>query len=251
MPKILIFDLDETLFEIRLQASASLLSQSGQSYLSKSNEGVLKNAILVKSEDGCIQVDKVQAIARKQMEELFKKIYAIITKAKESDLTSPIAIKIITSSNYDEGPIKNILNHFYADLGENVFTSGEFPIEFFNYDCLDKNLTSYLTPLGEPVDPSKADLINKHFAAWQATMPGLSKQDVYMIDNTDFNLRGVKDAGYSTIHYPTTPAHRSSITSFYRVVPSIFAQLHALVDEEQKSLEARLISVPKSNTLSS
>lgn len=224
MSTVLIFDLDETIFQTLLSQNArSHLSRSAENSLSNSTDGTCEGVQITENE----QAYKIQAIARKEMKEIFDKIYQVIIDSKNHQMSSPIAVKIITAGLYEEEIVKKIFDQFFSE-GDNRFSTNEFPVEYFRRN-------KYLANL------NKAQVILNNFDKWEKSMPTkLNKDRVILIDNAEFNTIAVEEAGFSVLHYPTTIYERPPGTKYSEESPKIFKKLHSIIDEANLSLQERI-----------
>lgn len=246
MPKIIIFDLDETLFEADFD-QPSVLSKSAKKSLSTSAKGISTNA-----EHQIREIKDITAIERIRMKEIFDDAFNIIKNAKMSGIESPIAIKIITSGNYDADEVKCLLDKFYAD-NDSIFSNNDFPIEVFNngdYDTYlhhefcqllegsinNERAKKFFNDSGEMMDLCKAKVINENFMRWKETMPNLEKKDVTLVDNANYNIKGVEYAGYHTLHYPTTNTDREPHQRFSQEKEHVFCELKKILEISRQEI---------------
>ncbi len=230
-PLILIFDLDETLFQVQEnqhQKARNPLSKSSSNLLSKSADGIKTKFPLKGQLPNVAKADKITAIARDKMKEIFQKIHETNMAAEKKGLTQPIIVKIITTATYDEKHVKRLLDEFYFE-NDNPIRTGAFRIEYFNKENLE-NAQELAAPTDTPtkkgtMDPKKALLINKKFEDWARTHPNLTKDNVVLIDNADINTVPVESYGFKAIHYPTTPADRLDTKSYTEDAPKAFKEL--------------------------
>jgi len=228
VPKVLVFDLNETLFEAKMAPGAeSELSASVS--VSNSAAGVIEQPKI----NGDIRAHKVSAIARPEMKALFERIHRVHQVASAGGYPSPIAVKLIAAGEYDEKSVKELLGKLYGPH------FSELPVQLLNISDRDTD-----HPSNTIYDERKAALMEKNFETWKKAMPaGLQRSDVFLIDNGDYNIRGAKKMGFSYLHYPTTPGYRDSTQTFSNSKQLIFSSLNHMVDgatqELQKALELK------------
>src|SRR5687768_15239321 len=127
-PLVLIFDLDETMFLAKLwDKPTRSLSESAENILSKSTDGQIENPIMMSNQEEEFRAEKVTALNRRVMKLIFEKIYQVMEKAKEQNIQSPIAVKIITAATYHEPYVKQLFDAFYAE-NRQLFTREEIPM---------------------------------------------------------------------------------------------------------------------------
>lgn len=252
MPKIIIFDLDETLFKATWEQYPPYnLSQSGEVSLSRSTKGIANKRDEIQS------ISKVTAIERERMKKIFDDVYEISQQAEAQGKESPIAIKVMTAGVYKEEYIKEIFDQFYGE-DDNRFTNNSFPIEYFNKHNFDQQVfddfrrfkrsgdrtsnnplyNQFMSTTGKMMDPCKAKLIESNFEKWSKEMPNLEKSDIVLVDNAMYNVYGVENAGYKFLHYPTTEHEREEGQSFTREKEVAFEELHSMVESAKQELES-------------
>jgi hypothetical protein len=241
-PLILIFDLDETLFHVQekqYQKARNPLSESATNILSKSTEGIKTKFPLVGQFPNVSRADKITAIAREKMKGIFQKIHDTNRLAESKGLIAPIIVKIMTTASYDEKYVKRLLDEFYFE-NDNPIRTGAFRIEYFNKDSLEGKVE---VPSDKPtktgtMDPRKARLIDKKFEEWAKYLPGLTKDNVVLIDNADVNIVAVESLGFKAIHYPTTPLDRLDTKSYTKDAPKAFEELDDRINKVAKAIAA-------------
>lgn len=260
MPKVIIFDLDETLFFAKFKKNpGDILSKSAEMSLSSSSEGIGAIKDVEDSKKTIHASIEVTAIERQRMKQFFAEVYEVIKMAREKDQPVPIAIKIMTSGLYEERHVRDLFNQFYALEDGPVFFTEKFPIEHFNRKKYDEKLQiefnefyksrtlrhephnnpllqKYATANSAFSDPRKAMLISLNEKKWLEQMPGLELKDIVLFDNANYNIFAVQDKGYSFIHYPTTPQERHESQRFSDQKDQAFAQLSDLVQSEKNAL---------------
>lgn len=233
-PLVLIFDLDETLFQAKNNGKKRTLSQSAELALSHSQDGNLSNIPISESRSfSC------KAIERKKIKSVLDRVYKLMLESKR--LPFPIVIKIITSGNYPEHIIKQIMDKFYSN-GDDRFSKNNFPIEYFSCKDLEKIdlFTATIDNETYLVDPRKGLLMEKNFVKWQSELPGLKKYNVYLIDNSIHNVLGVLIEEFGALHYPTTVRERLEGQKFSEESKLVFEILDKLItpfEEERGTTE--------------
>ncbi len=241
-PIILIFDLDETLFQVQEKQhikARNPLSESATNILSKSAEGIKTKFPLQGQFPNVARADIITAIAREKMKGIFKKIHETNLGAESKGLSAPIMVKVMTTARYDEKYVKRLLDEFYFE-NNNPIRTGAFRIEYFNKNNLVDPI-EIEAPADKPtkkgtMDPRKALLIDKKFEEWVKHLPSLTKDNVVLIDNADVNIVAVESLGFKAIHYPTTPLDRLDTKSYTKDAPKAFEELHALIDKVAKAI---------------
>ena len=247
-PLVLIFDLDETMFSTKLwDEPTRSLSESAENILSKSSDGQVLNPVMMSNEEQEFRVERVTALNRRIMKLIFEKIHQVIEKAKQQNIESPIAVKIITAATYHEPHIKKLFDAFYAE-NRALFTKEEIPIEYFNvFDFDDLGPIDSKQTKSEKIDPRKADLIFKKFKEWKEQMPGLTRDRVILIDNADYNIEAVKGLGFEALHYATTPEDRLDDKKFRKMGTQVITKLSTLIDDIDRSLSSSASKVTEAS----
>lgn len=230
LPKMFIFDLDDTLLRF-YGGQRSTLSRSADNVVCRDVEGYTTYTSKGVMHD-------VRAIAREKIKAVFDKAYTIMHTAGRLYHPPIIAIKIISSALYPQSKVITILDEFYSPNASRFFM-GHYPIEYFNRNSYEKesDWVSDERTCSKKVDRSKVNLIWRHFPRWQEELPGLIHKNVYLIDNADFNILPVQDAGFSALHYPTTIEERDHTVSYAEASEKIFSQLNAILDEMSEYLQ--------------
>lgn len=237
-PVVLIFDLDETLFNANLMMNGKYkgygsLSDSCEIFTSKANSVGTTKVKLCGPLDP--DTDEVKAIARKRMKRIFKDIVNVQKQAVEKKAQMPIHIKIMTAGTYDANAIYDVLNRFY--FSGNKIIGEQVKAEFFNKSNLDLTLLQK-NKNGKLYDFRKAKLIDKNFEDWSKVIPGLLKENVILIDNAIQNINGVNEYGYTGYHYPTTSKNneRNLDDSYTEGAEIVFKNLETIIKNAKLAL---------------
>jgi FMN phosphatase YigB (HAD superfamily) len=231
-PTILIFDLDGTthdIFETDAEERSSkraTLSESAEDETAELNdEKGISVWFVGNGKEGKV-THKMQAICREKFKEILDRAYAL---QWQYGAKSPLAIKIITRGDYEEHEILNCWDRFYAD-DDQRFSRKNFPIEFFNRLNFKKN--------GKPIPLDAADsefikgeLMDEMYPIWEKQMPGLTKEKVFLVDDSLENEESAKKHGFSVIKFPTTIYSRKPGDTFTEFGPKAFKDLHHIIDE--------------------
>ncbi len=231
-PLILYFDLDSTLFSVRLKpedkddfsasmegAGAALgygVSDSDgeieflDSFESENpNEGVVrlyraregsnfKNVKLISTEYS-LTAESVRFIGRVRYMQLFMKIDRINQAASEKLQRPLIVINILTNAAYDEDDVKALLASAFPNcktIREGIYQN--------RYRDIDRSTGDYTTK-GTQIEHNHRHLFGKL---------GVEMLDTCLLDDALVNIADVEKHGFRALHIPSNPHHRNKEQSY-------------------------------------
>ena len=246
--QLLLLDIDENLvITMHSAADKSHISDSVEDYV---DEYTLKDVSILppdsdddSEEDAAEEAEEkptiiVRAICRKEWNEAFRKIAEINRKYKElrpDDNLPLITIKFLTNSNACAHEfMTNVFNMFYdATLATYLF-SGNYEDYFYNAESQIQLRSSH-----------KGIFMDMKFTqVWEQRYPGLTRENVCLVDDQIKYCQLAQQLHFSYIHNPTTRVGRPSTVFYRNEKERVFTELNAVIAKAD-SYCGNLAPIPK------
>lgn len=251
--QMLLLDLDENLFDVRLSSDdRSDLSASAELHLDKTSitKVSLFASVFSQSTDSEEDDDEndnkpnnlIHAICKTEWSEVFAKVIAVNHRYRElkpEDKAPLVAVKILTTSTYERSKfMKNVFNKFYGEEVSNQL----FGTDYYYYNRSAFTLSPTIDIM------SKGSLMIFYYNVWALSLPGLTQDHVYLVDDNISHTVSAKEYGFSAIHNPTNPKVRKPETSYAKEKDGVFKQLLDIVAVADKYCDelAAALAVNKS-----
>ncbi|QEY51706.1 hypothetical protein [Legionella longbeachae] len=215
--RLFVLDIDENLASIQLdEDEPHNLSKSAERSLSQSSSGIINQPDLIPG----LLWTKATAFRRQEWKRFFEEIIKINERYKKqsNDDIPLISIIFLTNASYDgEKFINNVFKHFF---GEKI-TSHLVPdlSGFYNRQ----------NQLQEIKYLDKSDYLEYLFPHLQNKFALINRSQITLIDDSQINIYGVKEYGFSAIHHPSNPNQRPSFFTFTAHGAAVFEQMHRML----------------------
>jgi len=229
--QMLLLDLDHNL----LLVDFGFVSQRN---LSKSAEGFLDESYLenVNMEARANWIaSRVHVICKEKWLSVFQKINTVNARYRElnpQDSVPLITVGVLTNATYSKKEIHSVLSRFFG--GEVIDALiGKLDDNIFYYNRHSQFMTH------KPGD-GKGALMGHFFelpepgVSWLKRIPGLKKEDIYLIDDDEENGKSVMTRQFSFIHHPTSVEGRDKGISYQNEHEGVFNKLHEIVAKAEK-----------------
>lgn len=256
-PTVFVLDVDETLLSGNINGSKinkltlgahSLLQANSDPELVK--DGILYEEIYENLGDELSGMSN--AFIAFYAKEKFNQFFENAAKANQSHHSLAVSVKVMTAALYTKNEMYAVLTKFFPHFEKVCPAVGAF--DFYNrkdlygkdsegYDNFDYlpsrlKISEELTKKdasGRTVELIKGNFMNISFPTWQAQMPELTKENVYLLDDKNSLVLGAREYGFSAINFPTmsdtldteVPGNGSP-ESF----EAIFAKMNAIVTSQ-------------------
>lgn len=217
--RLFVLDIDENLASIQLdEDEPHNLSKSAERSLSQSTSGIIDKPELTPG----LLWKKATAFRRLEWKTFFEEIITIneCYKKQSNDDIPLISIIFLTNATYDgEQFINNVFKHFF---GEKI-TSQLIPdlSGFYNRQ----------NQLQEIKYLDKSDYLEYLFPHLQNKFALINRSQITLIDDSQINIYGAKEYGFSVIHHPSNPNQRPSFFTFTEHGAAVFQEMHRILKE--------------------
>lgn len=149
--------------------------------------------------------------AKNRFEQFFKNV----AEVNRSHDTQVISVKVMTMAFYKRNEMYAVLTKHFPHFKEICPTVEAFGF----YNCKDlygeedydwpqgcRKIDAALTKVdsrGRTVELLKGEHMKKVFPLWKTEMPGLTEENVYLIDDKNSLVLGARECGFSGILFPT------------------------------------------------
>ncbi|KTD15671.1 hypothetical protein Lgra_0337 [Legionella gratiana] len=217
--RLFVLDIDENLASIQFdEGEPHSLSKSAERSLSQSPSGTVDKPELIPG----MLCKKATAFRQDEWKTFFEEIITINERYKKqsSDNVPLISIIFLTNASYDgEKFMNNVFKHFFgAKLTEQLVPD---PIGFYNRQNQLKDM-KYL---------DKSDYLEYLFPHLQNKFALLNRSQIILVDDSQINIYGAKEYGFSAIHHPSNPTQRPSFFTFTTHGAQVFQQMHQVLKE--------------------
>lgn len=240
---MLILDVDHTLFEVTFPETERLLSRSAEACLFPE---MMRNVCVVNDCVFGIDHANVRALCREEWNAVFMEVNALNQEYRElcpEDKELLVGVKLMTYALYTHNEFRN--NLFAKVFGEEM-TAALFPGNFFSHYFNDQrrhfevveNKAQLLNKLFVGREVLKYETMKIEFCPGWAAIPGMARENIWLIDNESRNCDEMGDHQFGSIFFPSTPHSRPSLSSFEAEKKAVFQKIHDQIDKARQSLQA-------------
>lgn len=224
--RVFVLDIDENLVSIQFTKNdAHNLSKSAEHSLSLSQSGIVEQLELIPG----FLIHKATAFRRHEWKAFFEEIISINERYQKhaNDKVPLISIIFITNASYTAKEfINNVFKPFFGEKITHHFVpdlSG-----FYNRS----------NQLQENKRLDKSDYMDYLFPQLQSRFKLSHRSQIILIDDSELNVYGAREHGFSAIHHPSNPTQRPAFLTFTTHGVNIFEQMHQKIKEAEDFVHA-------------